>query len=113
MLQIQAETLKALIDGIEMPNGESLPTRSYSGRGMYGSHCLAYTVPGQYLLGSVAQIMAEAEFNGLDLDDLAETFGTAQWDQMGRSDLVVYFPRLDAEGLVFASDEEDERALDF
>lgn len=113
MLQIEAKTLKALIDGIEMPNGESLPTRVYDGHGAWGP-CLAYTVPDEDLLASVAQIMAEAEFNGIDLDKMVDVVASAKWHPEGRGQQVVYFPRLDAENLVFAPRaKEDERALDF
>ena len=102
MAQITAEQLKNVIDAVELSGDtEQLKTQSYSGRGMYGSQCLGFTCDSGDMLSAVAEIMA----NALDMDAMALIFSGARWDSMGRSSTIIYFPRIDADGLDFSSDE--------
>jgi len=109
-MRLTTEQLKAVIVETEMQDGGPLVTSSYSGRSMYGHSCLGYTVEGDQMLASVAQIMVTAESMSIDLDSLAEIFGGGgvRWDSMGRSAMIVYFPRMDVDGIDFAKDDDDD-----
>ena len=73
-------------------------TRSYSGRGMYGKECLAYEVPARDEIYSVACIMEQA-CSVLDgdskIDDVKKAFRGAVTDNMGRDDIIIYFPKFE------------------
>lgn len=107
MARITAEQLKNVIDAVEFGDHQKLKTRSYSGRGMYGSQCLGFTCGSRQMLRAVAEIMATAESMNVDLDELAIMFAGVSWDSMGRDDVIIYFERIKAEGLDFSSDDED------
>lgn len=68
---------------------------NYSGRGMYGTTCPAVTLPGHNeafrFFVELAHLATEQEAYG-DVSDLADT---ADWDTMGRSDLILYWRGLE------------------
>lgn len=107
-MELTTEQLKKVIDGVELSDGEKLQTQSYSGRAMFGSRCLGYTVDGHNMLTSVAAIMANAESMNIDLEKMVAVFDESRTDNMGRSAMIVYFPRMDVEGIDFSSDEEGD-----
>ncbi len=109
-MQLTTEQLKQIIDGTQMQDGETLKTRSYSGRAMYGSKCLGYTVESHNLIASVAWIMVSAADMEVDTYKVAEAFEESRTDNMGRSAMIVYFPKMDVEGINFSSDEDSDEA---
>ena len=89
--------------------------RSYSGRGMYGRECLAFTIGSgadqpANPLGVVAEIVAACPEQWED--ELIELFQDAKTDQMGLG-TVIYFPGVGAppeEGPDhYEEDDDDQR----
>lgn len=81
------------------------PTRSYSGRSMYGKECLAFTLDsGQSPMAAVADIMAYAaeDIEGDTVEHCRAAFEKARSDSMGHG-MVIYFPHLD-----YAKDEDND-----
>jgi hypothetical protein len=63
--------------------------RSYSGRGMFGSSCLAFEIDDLSQLLQLGYDIAEyASENNLDV---SYSLGKARWDNMGH-DYIIYFP---------------------
>ncbi len=67
--------------------------RSYSGRGMYGDVCVAFTI-GQYTepSGVVAEIVSNVE-DANERKAVANIFKSVKTDSMGMG-TIVYFPRM-------------------
>lgn len=91
-----------LVDLLEAAGYEAA---SYSGRAMYGRQCVGVTVDRDQLLGlgaALAQTVFDVPPGGdpRDLEALAEVLeslraamAAACWDEMGKSSLVVYWPK--------------------
>lgn len=86
--------------------------RAYSGRGMYGKSCVGIVTDD--LGEAVACVMdwAIEQVNDSSespehLDTLRQRLRSMSTDSMGR-DMIVYFPRLSSEGIVFGCHAEDE-----
>jgi len=80
---------------VDLLEDAGLETRSYSGRGMYGKECVAFTVSEGELIGSIASVVEVCAVN-YELETVSEfvkTLKRASTDQMGRDGVVVYFPR--------------------
>ena len=76
---------------VEILEGAGAEVRSYSGRGMYGAQCVAFTVEAeQSLLGVVAEVVAANAETGLEFE-IARLFKAAKIDSMGLG-TIVYFP---------------------
>lgn len=69
-----------------------LKTRSYSGRGMYGAHCLGVAVDD---LGTFFSVIVESiRSNGPGTHDIvSKAFQGMKTDQLGLG-LIVYFPSI-------------------
>lgn len=80
-----------------------LPTRAYTGRGMYKSKCLGIDCRSfaSFLTKTMCQINGEDELN-----EYAEAIGGYMVDSMGM-DIIVYFPSIQ-----FSDSYEDEDELD-
>ena len=78
------EELKQLIEDV------GYETRDYSGRGMYGKRCLAFTIEAGNELGAVAEIVYHS-----DTEEIVDIFKDARTDTMGRDDIIIYFPRME------------------
>jgi len=77
-----------------------IPTRSYSGRGMYGESCLAFVA--EEPIGEVFARVLErvaAKPHVYNVGELARSFSYMKQDSMGR-DQIYYFPGVpfDVEG---------------
>jgi hypothetical protein len=88
------------------------PTRSYSGRGMFGADCLGVTI--SCSLGSfIADVMNSTLDRFSDYDDqpaageVAEAFRSMRTDSMGH-DTIVYFPGIPYTVDDAGEDEEEE-----
>ena len=72
-------------------------TRSYSGRGMYGSFCLGfetsrYQSPIQATAEIIGNLAETCQFDDdLELSDFLEFFGDVKEDSMGLG-MIIYFP---------------------
>ncbi len=88
-------TSKQLKDIIEMAGYE---TRAYSGRGMFGKECLAFTAERETSSFAVAaDLMAAAIDAGEDfVEPLIKAMRGIRTDSLGRG-TVFYFPRVSAE----------------
>lgn len=77
-----------------------IPTRSYSGRGMYGESCLAFT-PDESIGEVFARVLEKAVANpGLyNISQLARSLSYMKQDSLGRG-TIYYFPGVpfDVEG---------------
>ena len=83
----------------EIIDGAGYEARSYSGRGMMGRQCIGFSVPTSDMLYAPAKLVYYAFENyeeGLDyVDDLVDQlFKNAKWDNMGRDDMIIYFPNV-------------------
>lgn len=98
-------TSKQLQDIIEMAGYE---TRTYSGRGMFGKECLAFTADSETSSFAVAaDLMAAAIDAGEDfIAPVIEAMRGIRTDSLGRG-TVFYFPGVPADGLRFEEDEFD------
>lgn len=70
---------------------------SYSGHGMFGKKCLAFTISREDSeAGCIADIMANfaENFNADSLIDIANLFHSTKMDSMGH-DTVLYFPSIE------------------
>ncbi len=92
-------TSKQLQDIIEMAGYE---TRSYSGRGMYGKECLAFTADAGTLSFVVAaDLMEAALYTGEDfIEPVLAAMRGVKTDSLGRG-AVFYFPSIAGDGLRF------------
>ena len=75
---------------------QEFETYSYSGRSMYGSKYLAFTVSRESsFAGIVASIVADyvEEFGDATVEDVVVFFERSKTDSMGR-DTVIYFPSI-------------------
>lgn len=82
---------------IEILEDAGCPVRRYSGRGMFGVQCVAFTLDDcNSLLGVVADIVANTDDND-ERRKINKIFRTALTDSMGLS-TIVYFPRMKWEG---------------
>lgn len=102
-------TNKQLQNIIEMAGYE---TRTYSGRGMYGKECLAFTVDGREGRASsfavAADLMDAAIEAGEDfIEPLIEAMRGIRTDSLGLG-TVFYFPSVAVDGLRFEGEVEDE-----
>lgn len=95
-MAMTAQQMKDLIDETEHT------AHSYSGRAMYGVKCVAVSVPNQFKF--LAELMAAALYNEVDIEELSEVVEHTRIDSMGRDDVVLYWPQLSAEGVKFHSD---------
>ena len=85
--QKSIENFKEILD-------QEFDTYSYSGRGMYGSKCLAFNISRETSeAGVVASIMKDYtdEFGDATLEDIVVFFERSKTDSMGL-DSVMYFP---------------------
>ena len=81
-------------------------TRAYSGRGMYGKECLAFTADGEEF--AVAADLMEAALDAGE-DFIAPVLAAMRGirtDSLGRG-TVFYFPGVPADGLRFEEDDFD------
>lgn len=75
-----------------------IPTRSYSGRGMFGASWLAFTTDDS--IGEVfAQILEKVSQGGYSVGDIAREISYLRMDSLGRG-TIYYFPGVpfDSEG---------------
>lgn len=87
-----ANVIQAVKDAIECAGFE--PREDYSGRGMYGSQCLSFTVDDESAIVAVARVVSEAYEDSPEAGGIvAHAFEKAQSDSMGMG-AVIYFPRL-------------------
>jgi len=106
------KTVFSASDLVKALAGNVKTVRKYSGRGMFGDQCVGFTVDAGDSLSVVAQIVAAADPDSKAA--LANVFEGAKTDSMGRSDIIVYFPRLewddDCQKVVdeFELDEDDD-----
>ena len=104
-------TNKQLQDIIEMAGYE---TRSYSGRGMYGKECLAFTVDGRAEEFAVAADLMNAALDaGEDfvvVEPVLAAMRGIRTDSMGLG-TVFYFPGVSVDGLRFQEAEDEGDAL--
>ncbi len=98
-------TSKQLKDIIEMTSYE---TRSYSGRGMDGKECLAFTADaGTSSFAVAADLMAAALYAGEDfIESVLAAMRGIRTDSLGRG-TVFYFPGVPADGLRFEEAEDE------
>ena len=98
-------TSKQLQDIIEMAGYE---TRSYSGRGMYGKECLAFTTERETSSFAVAaDLIAAAIDAGEDfIEPVLAAMRGVKTDSLGRG-AVFYFPSIAVDGLRFEEDDFD------
>ena len=99
-------TLQCILEDIQETEIE-IGIRSYSGRGMYGDECLAFTTDRYTSLGKVfAEILFRVtKFADTEVNEIAACFRGIQSDSMGMG-MVYYFP--DVEYV----DNEDEPVED-
>lgn len=81
-------TSEQLIDAVECAGYD---VRSYSGRGMYGSQCVAFTTDDNEAYAA-AQIVGSIEDSD-EREAMITVFRGVRSDSMGRS-TVIYFPRM-------------------
>ena len=98
-------TSKQLQDIIEMAGYE---TRSYSGRGMYGKECLAFTTERETSSFVVAADWMEAAlYAGEDfIESVLAAMRGLRTDSLGRG-TVFYFPSMSVDGLRFEEAEDE------
>jgi len=98
-------TSKQLKDIIEMAGCE---TRAYSGRGMYGKECLAFTADSETSGFAVAADLMEAALDaGEDfIAPVIEAMRGIRTDSLGLG-TVFYFPSVAVDGLRFEEDDFD------
>jgi len=98
-------TSKQLQDIIEMAGYE---TRSYSGRGMYGKECLAFTTERETSSFAVAaDLIAAAIDAGEDfIEPVLAAMRGVKTDSLGRG-AVFYFPSIAVDGLRFEEAEDE------
>lgn len=84
---MNAELLQQIIEGM------GYEVTRYSGRGMYGAECPAFTVEDGQEFGAVAEI-ALAMLEDVAENIICRTWRHARMDSMGRDDVVIYFPRI-------------------
>jgi len=92
-------------------NADMMP-RSYSGRGMYGSTCLAVTgedagkVLGR-LMGALLNV--GEKLSAMERQELARALRSVKWDSLG-FDTIVYFPnlRFTREDEISLAEDDDE-----
>lgn len=98
MTSLAFDRLKSLLEDAGME------TTRYSGRGMYGAHCLGACFEGSSEAMFVAEMAAEIILNADDLEAAAEeiqalrnTMRDTHVDSMGRG-TVIYWPSIKWEG---------------
>lgn len=67
---------------------------SYSGRSMYGKHCISYNIIENDSLFSVADIINSIE-DEAERSEIVQIFKRVKTDSMGRDEIVIYFPRFE------------------
>jgi hypothetical protein len=82
----------------ELLEDAGFETRAYSGRFMYGSYCLGFVTDQHFgqMMGALFDALA-GYGDELDPDvliDAVEMFRTMRWDNMGRDEIIVYFPSI-------------------
>jgi hypothetical protein len=82
---MNTERLKEIIENCDYE------TRSYSGRGMSGSTCVGYLVANGEDMYSVACIVGSVD-DADERQELIEIFDHVRSDNMGRDDMIIYFP---------------------
>lgn len=98
-------TNKQLKDIIEAAGYE---TRSYSGRGMYGKECLAFTVDGRAEEFAVAADLMDAAIGSGEyfIKPVAKAMRGIRTDSLGLG-TVFYFPSVSVDGLRFQEAEDE------
>jgi hypothetical protein len=81
------------------------PPRSYSGRGMYGKHCISVDVSNVgALIAFGAELGWQSKFTNAEISEIAQSVHT---DSMGR-DIVVYWPHLEWDRATMQDDDDDD-----
>lgn len=72
-----------------------LETRSYSGRNMYGSQCVAFEAESESdMIEAIIDVMSKVAYDDIEkLPSMAVMLKGARTDSMGRG-LIIYFPKL-------------------
>jgi hypothetical protein len=88
---------------IEMLDRTTFEATSYSGRGMRGSECVAVITEQKNLASFIVEIIHsfvesdEFEENRSDFNELCKVLGRTRQDNMGRDDVVYYWPDVERE----------------
>ncbi len=89
---MKAETAKAICDALDDQGAEYARHADYSGRSMYGKTTVGIVV-GDFgtFIGAVARAAANMGPDGsTGADEFVEDVSKVRWDNMGRSDIIVY-----------------------
>lgn len=88
-------TTETLVELIR--NNSDLEPRRYSGRGMMGKECVGFEVEAGEEIGEIAALVREAaiQYDDETPDELVTLFRNCRTDQMGRDNIIVYFPSME------------------
>jgi hypothetical protein len=103
-------TAEHLIQALE---GSDFTVRDYSGRGMYGTHCVGIDVD---TTGDVMKIAAMLTESGVEVDEIIELGERMTTDSMGRG-MIIYWPSIkltpaEVAALRAADDEDEDESED-
>jgi hypothetical protein len=98
-------TVEQVMEAIKDAGGEP---REYSGRGMYGTHCLGMDTS-RDMMGDMVAIAVSLMEYGAEPRDVKNWGEGTRYDNMGRG-MILYWPTLEltAEQVKELGDEEDE-----
>lgn len=96
---------------------EDFHIRRLSGRSMYGKDCIGFTIPSDAIISTIATLVynvtdernEDSEKSFRDTSDFIRAMDSAQWDSMGRRDIIIYFPYMDwTDDMPEDSDDDDD-----
>ncbi len=89
---------------------QGMSVRKYSGRGMYGDYCVGFVDETEACItADLIKVASKMFDSSKDMAHyLIELLSRTRTDQMGRDDIIMYFPRLEWPEDMDEEDEDEE-----